>query len=80
MASPGCVVPSQLHHKTATVLPQLRRHGNGIFDPPVCGILDLDVDQRSIEGAYWLKAAAVLKPQRRGDCGGGDGGVGSEGQ
>lgn len=67
MASSGCLVPSQLHHKTATVLPQLCHHSNGIFDP-ICRSLDLDVDQRGIKGAYWLKAAAVLKPQR-GDCG-----------
>lgn len=64
--------PGYCSTRAATVLPQLRHHSNGIFDP-VCGILDLDVYQRGIKGAYWLKAAAVLKPQRRGDCGSGDG-------
>lgn len=67
MAYPGCLVPGQLHYKTATVLLRLCHHSNGIFDP-ICGILDLDVDQRGIKGAYWPKAAAaaaVLKPQRR---------------
>lgn len=66
---PGCLVPSRRHHRTATVLPYRRHHGNGIFDP-ICGILDLDVDQRGINRAYWLKTAAV---QRWRDCGGADG-------
>ncbi|KAE8289005.1 hypothetical protein D5F01_LYC12883 [Larimichthys crocea] len=50
---------------------ELCLHSNGIFDP-VCGILDLDVDQLGINGAHWPKAAAVVNPQWRGDCGGGD--------
>lgn len=71
MAYSGSLVHSQLHHKTASVLSQLCLHSNGIFDP-VCGILDLDVDQLGINGAHWPKAAAVVNPQWRGDCGGGD--------
>lgn len=65
----GALVPTLLHQKTATVLPQLHHHSNRIFDP-ACGNLDLDVDRSGIKEAYWLKAAAV---QRRGGggCGGG---------
>lgn len=50
------------YRNTITVLLQLHHHGNGIFDP-VCGILDLDVDQGGIGEAYWLRAAAVLSPE-----------------
>lgn len=49
------------------VLSRLCHHSNRIFDP-VCGILDLDVDQWRIDGAYWLKYGAVLKKQRRTEC------------
>lgn len=37
-------------------------HSNRIFDP-VCGILDLDVDQERIYSIYWLKCKAVLREQ-----------------
>lgn len=68
MASPGCFGPQlTASHRPAPALSPWQR----IFDP-VCGILDLDVDQRGIKGGHWLEAAE-LKPQRRGGCGGGGG-------
>lgn len=73
MASLGLLVPSLLHHTGLLVsCPSSVTLATGTL-VPICGILDLDVDQRGIKRAYWLKAASMLKPQRRGDCGGGDG-------
>lgn len=46
------------------VLLHFCRRSNVSFDP-VCGILDLDVDQRRISGACRLRAVASLKPERK---------------